>query len=279
MLVRAAIVCALLVVAGAGCGGSKKTSEARGAPPVWPAPPNPMELTRKAGLTPESGGVPPVPRARASRRLLQRRARRRPGGHRDRHEATRRCELTPKASGCAATATSRASRRCTPTRRTASCTRRRRRRHPNTLGQFFVEWDVDLDAGRVGEYSEETRRSGSTSTARSSTATRVEIELSDGREIAIVIGSAARRDSVGVPAVMAVADTNRVKSRRREARPPLLVGALRDRPDPRSRAPRAATSGTTTASAISTSRRSSSTSRSATSTRRSSPRSRSRPTG
>src|SRR5205809_6059656 len=51
----------LLVLALAGCGGSGKKTEpagpaptpARGAVP-WPAPPDPMKLTRKAGLTPET---------------------------------------------------------------------------------------------------------------------------------------------------------------------------------------------------------------------------------
>src|SRR5947209_20449566 len=53
----------VLLVVVAGCGGDKKPSvtvpaspaatPATGAVP-WPAPPNPMALTRKAGLTPET---------------------------------------------------------------------------------------------------------------------------------------------------------------------------------------------------------------------------------
>jgi len=56
---RLAALFLFLVLALAGCGGksvSKQSSPAprpaTGAPP-WPAPPNPMELTRKAGLVPE----------------------------------------------------------------------------------------------------------------------------------------------------------------------------------------------------------------------------------
>ena len=52
----------LLVLALAGCGGGKKetvvTTGAASTPAVaavqWPAPPNPMQLTRKAGLVPET---------------------------------------------------------------------------------------------------------------------------------------------------------------------------------------------------------------------------------
>ena len=71
----------------------------------------------------------------------------------------------------------------------------------------------------------------------------------------------------------------RTRSASRQAvRPPLVVGAGRDRAAAGRRRRGRAGSGTTTATATSTSRRSSSTSRSATSTRRSSPRSRSRRT-
>ena len=43
---------------------------------------------------------------------------------------------------------------------------------PNTLGQFFIEWDVRLDSSCVGEFCDPRRRSRSTSTARPTTATR-----------------------------------------------------------------------------------------------------------
>jgi hypothetical protein len=56
---------------------------------------------------------------------------------------------------------------------------------PNTLGQFFVEWNVVLEPGRVGEYSDvKVHVDGEEYDADPR-----EIELSDGREIAIVIGT------------------------------------------------------------------------------------------
>ena len=51
MAPRIAAVCCLLLLAG--CGGDGGGGEAKGAAPDWPAPPNPMELTREAGLVPE----------------------------------------------------------------------------------------------------------------------------------------------------------------------------------------------------------------------------------
>ena len=45
-----------------------------------------------------------------------------------------------------------ASRRCTRTRISGFCTRRRSKRTPNKLGQFFVEWGVRLDSKCVGTY-------------------------------------------------------------------------------------------------------------------------------
>ena len=56
---------------------------------------------------------------------------------------------------------------------------------PNTLGQFFTEWDVPLEPDRIGDYSDPKffvngeRFEGDPRT----------IELSDRKEIAIVIGS------------------------------------------------------------------------------------------
>jgi hypothetical protein len=57
---------------------------------------------------------------------------------------------------------------------------------PNNLGQFFIEWDVELGPGRVGEYSDvKVYVDGEKFDGDPR-----EIELSDRREIAIVIGSA-----------------------------------------------------------------------------------------
>ncbi len=167
---RVEIGCALLAVAGAGCGDSKKTSEAPGTPPVWPPPPNPMELTRKASLTPERAeflqyhvhahldvffngervvvpagiGIDTTnPAVQADSEGV--------GLLRDCAKPCISPLHTHATDGVLHTETK------TPA--------------PNTLGQFFVEWDVDLGAGQVGEYDDS--RSHSTSTARSSTAIRV----------------------------------------------------------------------------------------------------------
>jgi hypothetical protein len=56
---------------------------------------------------------------------------------------------------------------------------------PNMLGQFFIEWDVVLEPGRVDEYSDvKVYVDGEELDGDPR-----EIELSDGREIAIVIGT------------------------------------------------------------------------------------------
>jgi hypothetical protein len=56
---------------------------------------------------------------------------------------------------------------------------------PNTLGQFFVEWDVLLEPGRVDEYSDVKFYVD----GEELDGDPREIELSDRREIAIVIGT------------------------------------------------------------------------------------------
>src|SRR5215204_3014255 len=54
MALRATVVFALFAVALAGCGGTGDDStKASGDAPNWPAPPNPIGLTIKAGLEPE----------------------------------------------------------------------------------------------------------------------------------------------------------------------------------------------------------------------------------
>jgi hypothetical protein len=57
---------------------------------------------------------------------------------------------------------------------------------PNSLGQFFIEWDVVLEPGRVGDYSDVMFYVD----GEAYDGDPREIELSDGKEIAIVIGSA-----------------------------------------------------------------------------------------
>ncbi|MEK6276381.1 MAG: hypothetical protein AABM30_13780 [Actinomycetota bacterium] len=61
---------------------------------------------------------------------------------------------------------------------------------PNTLGQFFVEWGVALGAGQVGEYSDTRTALAFYVDGEAFEGDPRKIELSDGKEIAIVIGSA-----------------------------------------------------------------------------------------
>jgi hypothetical protein len=182
MASRIAAACVLLALAGCGGGGG---NEAEGSPPDWPAPPNPMELTRKAGLVPERAEflqyhvhahldvffngervtVPagigidttnPAVISDAQGVGLQR-------------ECDKPCISplhTHATDGVLHTETK------TP--------------QPNNLGQFFMEWDVELGPGRVGEYSDVKVYVDGQKFDEDPR----EIELSDRREIAIVIGSA-----------------------------------------------------------------------------------------
>jgi hypothetical protein len=188
MLVRAATVCALLAVAGAGCADSEKTSEARGTPPVWPAPPNPMELTRKASLTPERAEflqyhvhahldvffngehvVVPAGIGIDTKNPAVQSDSEGVGLLRDCDKPCISPLHTHATDGVLHTETK------TPA--------------PNTLGQFFVEWDVDLSPGRVGEYDEGNVELAFYVDGEVFDGDPRQIELSDGREIALVIGS------------------------------------------------------------------------------------------
>lgn len=59
---------------------------------------------------------------------------------------------------------------------------------PNTLGQFFVEWDVRLESGCVGDYCDSETPIGIYVDGQVYEGDPREIELSDRRQIAIVIG-------------------------------------------------------------------------------------------
>jgi hypothetical protein len=190
MLGRAVIPLVLVAVAVAGCGNNKKDAlAARGTPPVWPAPPNPMELTRKAGLTPERAeflqyhvhahldvffnGDPVVVPAGIGINTKDPAVIADPNGVGLTRECDRPCISplhTHATDGILHTETK------TPA--------------PNTLGQFFVEWDVELGAHRVGEYSDTRTALAFYFDGQKFTGDPGEIELGDGKEIAIVIGSA-----------------------------------------------------------------------------------------
>ena len=185
MAPRIAAVCVLLALGGCSGGGGGGGNEAEGSPPDWPAPPSPMALTVKAGLVPERAeflqyhvhahldvffnGDPLVVPAGIGIDATN------PAVISDDRGVglTRECEKpcisplhTHAEDGVLHTETK------TP--------------QPNTLGQFFTEWDVALEPGRVGDYSDVKFYVDG---EKLDTDPR-EIELSDGREIAIVIGSA-----------------------------------------------------------------------------------------
>ena len=60
---------------------------------------------------------------------------------------------------------------------------------PNTLGQFFVQWDVELDASCVGEFCAPDTPIEFYVDGKAFDGDPREIELGDMREIAVVIGT------------------------------------------------------------------------------------------
>jgi len=184
---RIAAACCLLLLAGCG-GGDGGGSEAKGSAPNWPAPPNPMELTRKAGLVPERAeflqyhvhahldvffnGDPVTVPAGIGIDTTN------PAVISDEQGVglTRDCDEpcisplhTHATDGVLHTETK------TP--------------EPNSLGQFFVQWNVPFDSSCVGDYCAPDTPIGIYVDGDSYDGDPREIELSDGREIAIVIGT------------------------------------------------------------------------------------------
>ena len=150
MAPRIAAACCLLLLAGCG-GGGGNGSEAKGAAPDWPAPPNPMELTREAGLTPERAeflqyhvhahldvffnGDPVTVPAGIGIDTTNPDVISDNQGVGLKHECDEPCISplhTHATDGVLHTETK------TP--------------EPNNLGQFFIQWDVKLDADCVGEF-------------------------------------------------------------------------------------------------------------------------------
>jgi len=201
MSLRAAVACALFIVAAAGCGKGKSSSEdsapaaprpASGAAP-WPAPPNPIELTRRAGLVPERAeflqyhvhahldvfvngkpvrvpagiGIniddPGVQRAKTADGTFAY------GGIELCHRVCISPLHTHADDGILHTETKTV--------------------EPNRLGQFFTEWNVRLDRKCVGGYCEPKAPIAIFVNGERYTGDPREIELSDQKEIAIVIGS------------------------------------------------------------------------------------------
>ena len=188
MAPRIAAACCLLVLGGCG-GDGGGGSEAKGDAPNGPAPPNPMALTVKAGLVPENAeflqyhvhahldvffnGDPVTVPAGIGIDTTN------PAVISDDQGVglTRECDKpcisplhTHATDGVLHTETK------TPA--------------PNTLGQFFTEWGVRLDSSCVGDYCDPETTIAIYVDGEVDQGDPREIELSDGREIAIVIGSA-----------------------------------------------------------------------------------------
>jgi hypothetical protein len=192
----------LLVLALAGCGGGQTTTAVTTAtaptPSVgavqWPAPPNPMELTRKAGLVPETheflkyhvhshldifvNGTPVVVPAGIGIDIAN------PAVH-----SGTATDGSPAYGGidppCAEPCIS-------PLHthyedgilHTESKTAK-----PNTLGQFFVEWDVRLTPSCVGSFCKPKTPIAIYVDGDRYTGDPRAIGLENLREIAVVIGS------------------------------------------------------------------------------------------
>jgi hypothetical protein len=184
MASRIAGACVLLALGGCG-GGDGGGSEAKASPPNWPAPPNPMELTRKAGLVPEPA------------EFLQYHVHAHLDVFVDGQKVTVPAGIGIDTSNPAVVSDAQGvglTRECdkpciSPLHTHAEdgvLHTETKTPQPNTLGQFFIEWDVVLEPGRVGEYTDvKVYVDGNELDGDPR-----EIELSDLREIAIVIGSA-----------------------------------------------------------------------------------------
>jgi hypothetical protein len=203
MGLRIAAVCSLLLIALAGCGGKSKGNSkysapaapkpASGAPP-WPAPPNPMELTRHAGLVPEraefleyhvhahldvfvNGDPAEVPAGI---------------GINIKDPAVKKVEVADGKFGYGGISPP-CKKPCISPLHThvddGILHTESKTPTPNRLGQFFVEWAVKLDRRCVGGYCAPQAATAIFVNGKKYAGDPRQIELSDGKEIAIVIGS------------------------------------------------------------------------------------------
>ena len=190
MAPRIAAACCLLLLAACG-GNGNGGGQAKGDAPNWPAPPNPMALTVKAGLVPESaeylqyhvhahldvffnGDPVTVPEGIGIDTTNPAVISDDQGvGLRSANGCNKPCISplhTHAADGILHTETK------TP--------------EPNSLGQLFTEWNVRLDSSCVGEFCDPETTIAFYVDGKVYGGDPREIELSDLREIAVVIGSA-----------------------------------------------------------------------------------------
>jgi hypothetical protein len=196
---RLAALFLFLVLALAGCGGksvSKQSSPAprpaTGAPP-WPAPPNPMELTRKAGLVPERAEFLQYHVHAHLDVFVNGKPIRVPAGIginvKDPGVLSEKL-----ADGTTAYGGIELCRRvCISSLHTHDDTgvlhTETKTVQPNRLGQFFTEWAVRLTPECVGGYCKPQAPIAIYVDGKRFTGDPREIELSNLREIAIVIGT------------------------------------------------------------------------------------------
>jgi len=187
------------VLALAGCGGksgSKQSSSAprpaTGAPP-WPAPPNPMELTRKAGLVPERAEFLQYHVHAHLDVFVNGKPIRVPAGIgiNIKDPGVTSAKLADGSTSYGGIELCR--RVCISPLHTHDDTgvlhTETKTVQPNRLGQFFTEWAVRLTPECVGGYCRPEAPIAIYVDGQANDGDPREIELSDGKEIAIVIGA------------------------------------------------------------------------------------------
>ena len=199
MALRAAVVCALLALAAAGCGktnseytASEAATPASGAPP-WPAPPNPMALTRTAGLVPERAEFLEYHVHAHLDVFVNGKPVRVPAGIGINFKDPG-VKSAPLADGTPSYGGIELCRKvCISPLHTHDDTgilhTETKTVQPNRLGQFFTEWAVRLTPECVGGFCKPEAPIAIFVDGKRYTDDPREIELSDMREIAIVIGS------------------------------------------------------------------------------------------
>jgi hypothetical protein len=196
---RLAALFLFLVLAVAGCGGksgSKQSSfaprPATGAPP-WPAPPNPMELTRKAGLVPERAEFLEYHVHAHLDVFVNAKPIRVPAGIgiNIKDPGVTSSKLADGTTSYGGIELCR--RVCISPLHTHDDTgvlhTETKTVQPNRLGQFFTEWAVRLTPECIGGYCKPEAPIAIYVDGQAYDGDPRDIELSDGKELAIVIGT------------------------------------------------------------------------------------------